>query len=287
MAPNPRRTEYLHDEIDLLALAERGLSFLKKYRLLFLVATLLGIGWAGWKYMTAAYRYQSTMLVHPNILTNQENIELIDQWNLLLKKGEYAALAKTFNTNPSLVKQVFEIKGDEIQKVFTPTNPNGFIVAVSVRDNAVLPKLQEAIIFGFENSGYVPQRINAKKSRLQDMINKTTADIAQLDTTRATMSAMLRGTHHTNASMIVDNTSLEKQRMEMNEKLSFQKEELQFASAVQVLQQFQPFEKPVRTSWMLYLAIGLFVSWLLAYLIAMSTEINSRLKQRTVLRQQP
>lgn len=287
MAPNPKKQESLPDDIDLLALIERGIVFIKKYRRLFLIAGLIGLSLGIWRSLALPGRYRSSLLVHPFILTNQEEIQIVGNWNDLLKKKEYATLSQVFNCGEDLLRDLIEIKADEIQKVFTPNNPNGFSVDVLVNTNAVLPALQQAILYGFENGSYVQQRIASKRSRITELMNKTAMDIRQLDSTRTIVGTILRGHANSSSSLIIDGSGLDRQWIDMNEKWLNLKEDLQFATAVQVLQGFHAFKHPVRTSWMVFVVIGLLVSLSLAYLFALFRELNLRLKSRAIIRDNP
>ena len=102
-------------------------------------------------FMVLPKRYASTLLLHSFTLTNTEHINIIDNWNELLKKDEYEALSRDFNCSPELLEKVSKIKASEIQKLYIQNNPNGFMVEVIVKDTSILDSLQQGIINGLEN----------------------------------------------------------------------------------------------------------------------------------------
>lgn len=285
MAPNPKKPEYSPDDIDLLALAAHGISFVKRYRWLFLASTVLGLLFGIYKANSLTVKYKSSLLVRPVILTNQEEIEIVNTWNELLQKKEYESLSKQFNCRNELLGQVLQFKAREIQKVFTPTNPNAFTLDVLVRNNDILSELQTGIEYAFENNGYVTYKLAIRREKINTLIAKTEADIRQIDSTRQIMSAILRGTSKSSSPMIMDGSGVERQWMEMNDKILNLKEELQYTRGVQIIQGFQTFNTPVRKSWIVYIAISILVCVMFAYLIAQIIEINRRLKHRAVLLQ--
>src|SRR5882724_8301316 len=134
------------EDIDLLLLVERVLLFFKKYKWIFIIAIIAGLASGYLFYRSLPKIYKSRLIVHSFLLTNQEEIQIIENWNELLGKQEYAALAILFNCRENILYPLKEIKGDEIQKVFTPNNPNGFLVEVTVTDISILDQLQPAIV---------------------------------------------------------------------------------------------------------------------------------------------
>jgi hypothetical protein len=76
------------------------------------------------------------MIVHSFFLTNQEEIQIVNNWNDLLKKKEYDPLIKALHCSEDLLRKVKRIKPKEIQQVFSQVNPNGFTIDVLVTDNA-------------------------------------------------------------------------------------------------------------------------------------------------------
>ena len=276
MAPNPKKPDQLTDEIDLLYLLSRTIAFTRRYRWLFLIAAAIGLSWGLGRGLSAPLKYKSSMLVKPITLTNQEEMQLLSNWNELLKKKEYAILAQTLNCNEVIFKKIVSIKATEIQKVFTPTNPNAFTIDVIVTDNGVLPELQRGIVYGFENCGYVFERLQARREKINVMMQKINSDILQLDSTKRLMASILRGNRST--SLIVDGASANRQWIDANEKLLNLKEELQFTSAVQVIQGFNPFQKPLPRPWPILTIIGLVATIGFAYCFALLRDLNIKLR---------
>jgi hypothetical protein len=268
------------DDIDLLLLLERCLIFFKKYKWVFLIAILLGIGSGLYMYRSLPKVYKSRMVLHSFLLTNQELITIAGNWNDLLKRHEYASLAQIFHCPESLLYRVKQIKTQEIQKIFTPTNPNGFTVEVMVTDNAVLDSLQTAIVSGFENTPYIRQRVDIKKANLAELIEKTSDEIARLDSTKKMMEDIISGKQRITSSLVIDGSSINRQLIEMNQKLMSFKEDLNFGNAIQVFQGFSKFSKPAGPKLYVWLGLGLIGFLALAYIGTLFHSINSKLKAR-------
>lgn len=272
----------ISDDIDLLLLVEKIIVFLKKYKWIFLAATIAGITSGVYFYRSQPKLYTSRLIAHSFLLTNQEEIQIMDTWNELLGKHEYAALAAIFDCNENILHSLKQIKGDEIQKVFSPTNPNGFIIEVNMSDISILDDLQPAIVNGLENNGYVKQRIFVKRANLNQQIERTTNEIKRLDSTRNIIADLIK-TNQRPVS-VTELTSLNQQLINMNEKLMSYKDDLQFASAVQVLQGFSKFKQPKEPKLFVWLFLGLVFFLSIAFVISLIISINEKLRTRSKMR---
>src|SRR5205085_3403732 len=98
------------DDIDLLLLIERIVLFFKKYKWVFIVAIIAGIASGLYVYRGQSKIYTSRLIAHSFLLTNQEEIQIIDTWNQLLGKHEYTSLANLFNCNENILYSLKSIK---------------------------------------------------------------------------------------------------------------------------------------------------------------------------------
>jgi hypothetical protein len=269
-----------HDDIDLLALVERSLAFFKKYKWLFITAAVAGLLLGYIKYRSLPVLYKSRLVLQSILLSNQNNIQIATNWSNLLKNREYTQLAVIFNCSGDLIKNLKEIKPEEIQKIFTPDNPNGFFLDVKVSDAAILGELQKGIVHGFNNHESARDRLTAKRNRLQELIYKTGDEIRRLDSVKRTLGTIIRG-EKPGSSLIIDPSGISRQLIEMNEKHLFYKDELKFTTAVEVLQSFNKFKDPVRHSLPAWLFIGLVPCLVIAYVIAFFHSINQKLNERS------
>jgi hypothetical protein len=272
------------DDIDLLSLVERSILFFKKYALVFILAAIVGIALGIMSYRKVPILYQSRLIAHPSVLTNQENIQIIDTWNSLLKKQEYSEVAKVFNCQESVVRTLKKIEGTEIQKVFSATNPNGFYIDVQVTDNSTLETLQKGIVYGFENGQYVKERVAFKKARLREMIDDLRVEIARLDSTGSDMEKIISGKGKSSAGVIIDGSNISRQLIDLTEKLLFFEEELNFTNGIQVLQGFSKYSKPVSANLIVFIGLGLILTFSIAYIFTLFSSVNQRLKARSSAR---
>ena len=273
------------DDIDLFLLVERAILFFGKYKWVFTIAAIIGLLLGYYFYRIIPPTYKSRMIVHSFTLANQEEIQIVKNWNELLAKKEYKSLARELNCPEEVLKKLKKIKADEIQQVFSQVNPNGFIIDVLVTANLVLPILEKGIVYGFENNHYIRERLEMKKAGLRDLILKTSAEIKKLDSAKTTLENIIGGRERPSSSIIIDGSSINRQLIEMNEKLLGFKESLEFTRAVQVLQGLEAFHRPAGPKLIPWLIIGLLFSLAVAWLYAFISSIHEGLKARARERQ--
>jgi len=285
---DPKNSFYKEsDDIDLLSLVERSILFFKKYAWVFVVAAVVGVLLGIMSYRKVPVVYQSRLIAHSAVLTNQENIQIIDTWNSLVKKHEYGEVAKIFNCPEAVVKKLKKIQGTEIQKVFAAANPNGFYIDVQVTDNSILPTIQNGIIYGFENGDYVKERVAFKKNRLKEMIADLRVEIGRLDSTSRNMDKIISGQHNSAPGIILDGSNISRQLIDLNEKLLFFEEEINFASGIQVLQGFSKYSMPVSANLIVFIGLGLILTFSIAYIVTLFSSVNQRLKARSSAKKKP
>lgn len=268
------------DDIDLLLFLERLLRFWRRFRWIFVTAAVLGLAAGFLAYKNLGKIYSSKMVLHSFLLTNQELIEIAGNWNSLLSKGEYAALAKELACDESTLRPVKNISAEEIQKVFSPNNPHGFTISVRVTNNDVLEQLESGIVHGYENNEYVRRRLDAKRQRLDRLTVDTRLEIAKLDSTKKIIEGIIAGRKGTGSPIIIDGAAFNRQSVEMNEKLLSFQEELQFARAVQVLHGFSAFNRPTGPRLIPWLVIGLALFLCLAFTYVVYRTVSDKIRHR-------
>jgi hypothetical protein len=241
MAEMTRPVQNNDDEIDLIHVLERISRFISSYKKQFVISALTGMLCGLAIYLIQPKSFGSVLILHSQILTNSEEIEIIENWNNLLKNGEYNILGKNLNCNALILKKVKRISAANI---LNSQPSNAFTVEVSVKDAAILDDLQKAIIFGLENNDYVKERVNVKRYNTVKLIENINEEIAKLDSTKMKIeSGNGRMAPHPN-SFIVDISGANVQMVTLKEKLYMYQESLKFVDAIQVLQNFEKYIKP-------------------------------------------
>ena len=280
MIENQQGPDNKGDELDLVNLFERISRFFRNYALLIVIFSVIGVvlGYSLYKYLPK--RYASSMLLHSYTLTNTEQINILENWNDLLKNKEYETLGKRLHCSSSLVKKITEITAAEIQKVFSENNPNGFEISVIVTDNAILDSLQQGIIYGLENSEYMKARLATKRSNFTQLIEKVKIEIGKLDSTKKNIET---NTQHA-SSYILDISGINTQKISLDEKLLNFEEQLKFMDAVLVLHGFEKFQRPASPKFLKSVVLGLIAGFAIGYILAVYSAIRKKIKKHAYTR---
>ena len=291
MSDDSKNWQTKPDDIDLLALLERSILFFRRNVWIFLICILLGLLLGLLKYSSLPKIYTSRIILSSSlvsaqnivqasspILSNQNCIQIAGTWNSLLKSGNHSALAAIFNIPDSDLHKIRQIKAEEIQKIFTQNNPNGFIITAWVTDNSVLDNLQRGILHGYDNCDHARDRLEVKRNKLQDLIEKTSSEINRLDSIKTATENIILGKVANSSSLIIDGANFSRQLIDMHEKLLNLKEELKFTTAVQVLQGFIKFTGPAGPNLYKWLLLGLACGLSIAFFVTMFLSVNRKLK---------
>jgi len=269
------------DDIDLINIVERAFLFFRRYRVVFIIAIMVGIALGCLRYFTSGKIYKSRLILHSSFLTNLEEIEIITYWNELLKRDEHKALAQSFNCNESLLREVVSIEGSEILKNYSASNPNGFYIDARIKNNAILPGLQKALVYGLNNTEYVKQRLSLRKKDVETLIDKVTVEIQKLDSLKKSIETVITSKEKNATSLIFNIPGVNKEFIDMNEKLLNYREELQFSSSgIQVLQSFVPLNTPVSISLKVMILLGILFCLFITVISTIVHSVSQRLKIR-------
>jgi hypothetical protein len=230
-----------NDEIDLILVLDKILRFLGNNKSELIAAVVVGIFCAYTIYKLLPRSYSSALILHSQVLTNSEEIELIENWNILLNNDELKILSKNLNCDPSLLSKVKRFNASNIQ-ISQPSS--GFIVEVLVKDTSILPDLQKSIIYGLENNDYVREKVELKRNNTIKIIDNLHQEIAKLDSTKKKIESSGYGRASGQSSIILDISNLNSVMISLNEKLYEYEDVLKFVDAIQVLQNFEKYEKP-------------------------------------------
>ena len=263
------------DELDLISLIQRMLAFINRFKIIFLSFFVVGLSTGLYFYFSSPPQYATRLIVHPVFLSNQEEIEIIDNWKKLLG-SEKRQLAAILNSPKEVVEKLSTISAEEILKVYASNNPNGFIINVSVTDTSVLDELQKGIVYGLNNSSYVKEKVVARQVRDSELIQKTSDEIFKLNATKTIIDSLIQSGHST--PMMLDISRINAEWIDLNEKLLAYREDLKFSTGVQVLENFDE-GKLARSGLLKFLflgiATGLFVAYLLSFLVCLRTKIKA------------
>ncbi|HEV8287272.1 MAG TPA: hypothetical protein VGQ09_23350 [Chitinophagaceae bacterium] len=282
MLPAKPQQNNSSEDIDLIKLLEKTVLFFRRFRIAFIIAIFAGILLGSLGYFLIPKIYKSRLILHSAYLTNSEQIEIINYWNELLKRGEYKTLAQILNCSEDSLHELASLEAAEILKVFTPTNPNGFYIDAKVKNNSILNGLQKAIVYGLNNTDFVKRKLEVRKETLKELINKVSIEINKLDSVKISIENIISNKEKNSSSLMLDVSGVNRQLIDMNEKLLSYSEELKFMGSVQVLQGFIPLTTPVSISLKVMILLGLILCLSITYIFSLFSYVKDRLKKRAI-----
>lgn len=281
MLENQPGGENKNDDFDLISLVEKIFSFARNYGRRIAIFSVAGMVLGFTLYKTSPQLYESTMLLHSSTLTNTEQINIIENWNALLKGDEYITLGTRFNCDPGMFKKVVKISAAEIQKSYIPNNPNAFVVAVLVKDNIVLDSLGKGIIYGFENNEYIKAKLASRRFNLSALIDKVKSEIIKMDSTKRNIEYSINNNNQHSSSFIIDVSNINVQMIGLNEKLLTYEDELKFSNAVEIFHKFEKFEKPVSPKFLKSVVLGFIGGFAIGYILSVYIFLRKRFAVHT------
>jgi hypothetical protein len=266
------------DELDAIALLQKTIAFANRFKIILIPFFVTGLAIGLYFYFTSPPQYSTRLIVHSKLLSNQEEIEIIDNWEKLLA-DEKTQLARIMNCRKEVVEKLIKLSAEEILKVYASDNPNGFIINVSVSDVSILDELQRGIVYGLNNSPYVKEKIEVKKAKDNDLIKKTAEEISKLNTTKTTIDNLIQSGSAT--PMMLDISGINAEWVDLNEKLLAYQEDLKFAAGVQVLANFNK-GKLIRSGLLKFSFLGIATGLFIGYLLSLLLYVRIKMKAVTL-----
>lgn len=267
------------DELDVLALFRNAGLFFRHYGKLLLIVAFTGLLAGTLRYWYTPNLYSSSLVLQPALLSDPEQMAVIDSWSELLKKKELPALAQQFHMDEKQFKKLLSIKTEELQKSYAPNNYTAFTLTVLVTDTAVLRPLQKGIEYALDNSAFIKDRLTTKKNNLRALIQTIEQEITRLNSLQTTITTNLQQQNTNGSRFMVNISDLSAQIAALQEKKLNFEENLSFMTAVHVLQNFYIPTKPTFPQLLKQLLVGLAGGLLLGITIAFYLYIRRKMAQ--------
>jgi hypothetical protein len=271
------------DDVDLIRVIQKAISFFKTFRSLLFVCLVLGLTAGLFLYFRSPKQYSTRLIVRPwflnqsGLLSNQEEIEIIQNWRHMLSTGEKDQLATSLNCRTTTISHLRSISAEEILRTYVPNNPNGFLIKVTVTDTAILDDLQRGIVYGLNNSPYTKDKVDIRRKRDIELIAQVKTEIARLEDIRKLIDSMIKSNASGSTFLLVDISRVNAESIELNEKMLGYQEDLKFLSGVQILENFSKgtLTRPGLAKFsLLGLGTGAFIGYLVSILLYLARRIR-------------
>jgi hypothetical protein len=269
------------DELDLISLLEKAISFINSFKIILSGFFIAGLGLGLYFYFSSPMQYSTRLIVHSEFLSNQDEIEIIDNWKDLLASGEKAQLASIMNCRENVVAKLNSISAEEILKIYVSNNPNSFLINVSVTDTSIINELQNGIVYGLNNSPYVKEKIASRKAKDTELIKTVTEEIAKLNSTKNSIDSMIKNGNKNASPLLVDISRINAEWIDLNEKSLSYQEDLRFLTGVRVTENFNK-GKMTRPGFLKLSVLGMAAGCFLGFLISLILYAVRKVKEARI-----
>jgi len=261
-------------ELDLAVILGRTLAYFRKYARVFVITCGLGIAISILFIKLIPKTYTARMILESTVLNAHEQVEIVTDWDELLNQKGYPVLAAYFGCKPGLVSEITSLKAEIVG---TPGEGNAsFSVEADTQDTTLLPRIQDAILYGFMHNDYNQRKVAIRKDALSREIVKAREQLSELDSTGGLIHE-LRGGSKTGSQYILDISTIPEERLTLMERLTGYQEKLAFTD-IQVLQGFV-LNKKRKPSGLAFLLGGIAVGFLIGYFYTLLKMARSAYKK--------
>lgn len=256
-------------DIDLQQLAVKLLRYLGRYYKFIALSTSVGIALGVALWMAIPPSFESEMMVSSDILTESYSKRISQSLNRLVKEKNDSILALRLNLTREEALQVgfIDIEGLKKEPDMENLRSNGriyrqekpeaiFVIAVSVGDKTILPKLQTGLVNFLRSNEFITARVDQRQRKYRELIEKIDWEIKTLDSLK---QRLFHGKHvYSNSTEMVpiDPTSIPTKMIELSElKIEFI-QSLELFNSIQLIEGFTPFKKPSSPKLSIALLIG-------------------------------
>jgi hypothetical protein len=278
MTDNPGSLYEKNDDLDLGMLLKNGFRFFKRHGRLILITSATGLFCGYVLHKSLPKHYTTRMVLESSLLTNMEQNELVENWDLLLNSAGYPLLKKEFNCSQETVQSIGGLSLEALTLLTDGTN--SFALEISINDTAQLKNIQEALLTGFGNNDFVRQKVALRKENLESLIRQANGEMAKLDSTKDFIEGLTRGDRNGNDRLILDVSNISKEKLDLGEKLGGFKQKLKFSDAVQLVQGATPPKGP-KPGLLTFLGLGLATGFLIGYFFAFIKGLVRSAKQKS------
>ena len=146
----------------LLQAAKDFILFCSRHKILLLLAVVVGVVIGFVKRRTTSSYYKASMIVNSSGTTLKVYGQMLNNLNTLVGSGAYDLLSKALHVDGETARKLTSIEGTnmdgmDLRKDSSTRTSNPFIIQMSILDAGVADSLGNAVIYYFNNNGYLHQ----------------------------------------------------------------------------------------------------------------------------------
>jgi hypothetical protein len=261
------------DDLDTGQLLINTITFLRRYGWKLALSSLAGLLVGGFIYYLLPHTYKAKMVVESSVVSNAQDLRIINNWDGLLNRGGYPELSRLFNQPLDAVSTLNEIKAELIPGI---DETSGIVIEVTVSDSAALPAIQQGIVYALGNSEYIRQRVQTRRENLQSQIQQTRLELNRLDSVKPYIGSFSSVNQPANTRLVLDVSNISGQRLNCEDRIALFEERLKFLKGVYLLQDFVRSKRAKIVPAPTLPLMGLIIGFLLSYFVSISSVLRKK-----------
>jgi|GEM_PF-5388535 len=264
-----------------------------KWRVLLIIALILGVTSGPIIYHFSSKTYLSRLLVTSNLLKGSAFIVVVDDLQRLIREENIDALKKLLNVSDTTARKIQELRVSSSQK-FVERKLNvdipeevqyndqvtNFIIEAYVSDNNILPELERGLLYYFKNNYYMKESGSRFKTELQEEIQKIDNELIDLDSVKKNLGIRnLPSNSKTSNIYISDPGKISDEVIKLYQLKMEDMDKIRKAD-VRIMENFIPNKKPFAPKLFFTVISWFFTFMILAVIIIALAELNEKLKER-------
>ncbi|MGD1841220.1 MAG: Wzz/FepE/Etk N-terminal domain-containing protein [Thermonemataceae bacterium] len=270
------------EEIDLIAILANLLNFLKRYRFLMVLLTLLCLGLATFlSYKILQPHYSSEMIIHSEVLNASEMAAVFNSLNTYVKEEKYSLLSQKMNEEEAKVKTLEEVKVFLTNELAIDTKVeegrDSTITLLVIATTPDLQSLQAGILNYIEGNDYIKKYYALYRISKQEELERIQIGLQRIDSLQKAVLANL-SSERTNLMNV--GGDLYENMIKLSRQERQLKVELAARRPVEVVEGLSNFGKPEKNRRFIVIVLGGGVGIILALAIGFFLDIGRAIKER-------
>jgi uncharacterized protein YneF (UPF0154 family) len=255
-------------EIDILTLIARIVNFIKKYFLVLVIFTILGVIGGFIHFYCSKEVYKTKLIASSPIVDNRIVYELLEPLKIHIKNNQNDSVANQLNISIEAANDIHKI-------IFDTTVNQAVIVNLEVYSKNSINEISDGLINYLNNLDYVKKYITNTKAKLSSFLNDLNHEIDKL--AKLQQAVLNNVENNSNSNLSISNTYNE--MLMLYERRNDIENELSRVETFKIVKGNIVFEssKSIVKSVLIFLFLGMF----LGFGFASFVEVKRKLKQLT------
>jgi hypothetical protein len=265
------------DEVDLVRVFVLTVRYFNKNKFVFLAFNLLALGLGSGYYFFKSKVYESKFIAECQSIPDSRVVDLIQDLDKIRENEDWSLLAQKLKMKVDEVKKikefeplpnvVIEKEAKGLDDYLLPTTEISykFGLIVKVKDNLILPKLQNGIIHYLSSNEYSTIRVDRFLENRKSLLKYLEKQIINLDSLNLLFATKIVSSSNI-SSTLTSPGDYKGLLVNLKERALAVEDQIKFCGPVMVIQPFTAFKYPVAPEGLIVFGLSLLFGNLVSFL---------------------